>query len=230
MSKQKKVILGILIAVVVFIGLTLLRSLFFDYDNLNYTPPPPSQGQAGAKPVIYLYPEEEMKVQVELDYDGKLTCTYPTYEDGWEVIAQPNGTLTNVADGKIYSYLFWEGFDYNEYDFSAGFVVPGEETAEFLQEKLSDMGLTPTEYNEMIVYWLPKMQENKYNLIAFQQEAYTDHARLTITPEPDSVLRVFMTYIPLKEAIEIPEQKLEAFERSGFTVVEWGGSEIGREG
>ena len=105
-------------------------------------------------------------------------------------------------------------------------MVTGEETAEFLQEKLSYMGLTPREYNEMIVYWLPKMQENPYNLIAFQQEAYIDHARLTITPEPDSMLRVFMTYIPLEEAVEVPEQELATFERSGFTVVEWGGSEV----
>lgn len=229
MSKQKKVILGVLIAVAVFIGLTLLRSLFFDYDNLRYTPSSPSQGQAGAKPVIYLYPEEETKASVKLDYEGDLTCTYSIYKEGWEVIAQPDGTLTNLADGKAYSYLFWEGYDYNEYDFSTGFVVPGEETAEFLQEKLSYMGLTPREYNEMIVYWLPKMQENPYNLIAFQQEAYIDHARLTITPEPDSMLRVFMTYIPLEEAVEVPEQELATFERSGFTVVEWGGSEVGKK-
>lgn len=184
------------------------------------------QGTCAAKPVIYLYPEEVMQVSVVLDYDGELTCTYPSYEEGWQVVAQPDGTLTNLSDGQTYSYLFWEGLDDNEYDFSSGFVVPGEDTAAFLQEKLSYMGLTPKEYNEMIVYWLPKMQENEYNLISFQQETYTDHAGLTITPEPDSMLRVFMTYIPLEEAVEVPEQELIPFERSGFTVVEWGGSEI----
>ena len=226
MTKRKKTMIWIVMIVAVFLGLVLFRSLFFDYDNLNYTPPKAGPGQAGAKPVIYLYPEEETEVNVKLEYDGELTCTYPYYEEGWRMIAQPDGTLTDPADGKTYSYLFWEGFDYNEYDFSRGFVIPGEETAEFLQEKLSYLGVTPKEYNEMIVYWLPQMQENAYNLIAFQQEAYTDHARLTITPEPDSVLRVFMTYIPLEEAMEIPEQELKPFKRSGFTVVEWGGSEI----
>ena len=30
----------------------------------------------------------------------------------------------------------------------------------------------------------------------------------------------------LEEYIEIPEQKLNAVQRSGYTVVEWGGSEI----
>ena len=195
----------------------------------TYTGGDYSDGGCAAKPVIYLYPEEPMQVEVTLEYDGDLTCTYPAYNVGWKVMALPDGTLTDAVDGKVYSYLFWEGIDQNEYDFSSGFVVPGEDTAEFLQEKLSYLGLTPKEYNEMIVYWLPKMQENVYNLIAFQQEAYTDHARLSITPEPDSVLRVFMTYIPLEEPVEIPEQKLEAFERNGFTVVEWGGSEIEKD-
>lgn len=178
-----------------------------------------------AKPVIYLYPEQETEVSVQLDYDGELTCTYPAYEDGWSVTAQPDGTLTDEA-GKQYSYLFWEGETDIEYDMSRGFVVKGSDTAEFLQEKLSYLGLTPREYNEFIVYWLPKMQDHPYNLIAFQQEAYTDSAALTITPQPDSILRVFMAYQPLEQPVEIEEQALAPFAREGFAVVEWGGTEI----
>lgn len=178
-----------------------------------------------AKPVIYLYPEQETEVSVQLDYDGELTCTYPAYEDGWSVTAQPDGTLTD-EDGKQYSYLFWEGETDVEYDMSRGFVVKGSDTAEFLQEKLSYLGLTPREYNEFIVYWLPKMQDHPYNLIAFQQEAYTDSAALTITPQPDSILRVFMAYQPLEQPVEIEEQALAPFAREGFAVVEWGGTEI----
>ena len=80
--------------------------------------------------------------------------------------------------------------------------------------------------NEFIVYWLPRMEHNAYNLISFQGAAYTDSARLDITPSPDSMLRVFMAYVPLEEAVDIQPQQLETFERKGFTVVEWGGSEI----
>ncbi|MBQ7264022.1 MAG: DUF4339 domain-containing protein [Synergistaceae bacterium] len=61
-------------------------------------------------------------------------------------------------------------------------IVKGEDTARFLQDALSAMGLSPREYNEFIVYWLPKMQGNAYDLIAFQGASYTDHARLTISP------------------------------------------------
>ena len=88
--------------------------------------------------------------------------------------------LINQKDGKEYSYLFWEGNSNIEYDMSKGFIVKGEDTAEFLRDKLEYIGLTPREYNEFIVYWLPKMQNNPYNLITFQNEVYTDNAKLEI--------------------------------------------------
>jgi hypothetical protein len=88
------------------------------------------------------------------------------------------------------------------------------------------MGLTPCEYNEFIVYWLPRMQNNSYNLITFQEELYTENAVLNITPTPDSVLRIFMVYQALERPIEVESPEITPFERVGFTVVEWGGAEV----
>ena len=183
------------------------------------------QEQGDAKPVIYLYPEQETTVSVSLDYAGTLTATYPAYEDGWTVTAEPDGTLYD-ENGNEYSYLFWEGENNIDYDFSKGFCVAGADTADFLHEKLAEIGLTPREYNEFIVYWLPKMQDNPYNLISFQSEAYTDAAKLDIDPTPDSVLRVFMAWKPLGRPQNIEPQTFASFERNGFTVVEWGGCEV----
>ena len=179
-----------------------------------------------AKPVIYLYPQSTQEVSIKLDYSGELTCTYPEYKNGWHVIAHPDGTLVDDITGEEYSYLFWEGISDTEYDFSKGYVVTGEDTAEFLEEKLLELGLNRREANEFIVYWLPRMQENTYNMIAFQNEIYTDAAKLEIKPKPDSVLRVFMAYKSLEKPIEIEEPVIKPFERNGFTVVEWGGAEI----
>ena len=181
--------------------------------------------EVSAKPVIYLYPEQETMVSVSLDYAGTLTATYPAYENGWTVTAEPDGTLYD-ENGDEYSYLFWEGEDKTDYDFSKGFCVAGADTADFLREKLAEIGLTPREYNEFIVYWLPKMQDNPYNLIAFQSEAYTDTAKLDIDPTPDSLLRVFMAWKPLHKAQNIEPQTFAPFTRDGFTVVEWGGCEV----
>ena len=175
-----------------------------------------------AKPVIYLYPETETTVSVRLDFAGELTCTYPAYKDGWTVTAAPDGTLTD-ADGKTYSYLFWEGESGWTPDFSEGFCVPGKDTASFLEQALADLGLTLREANEFIVYWLPQMQNNPWNLISFQQETYTDAAKLAIDPNPDTLIRVFMAWKPLDAPEQLEPQTLNAPARTGFTVVEWGG-------
>jgi hypothetical protein len=181
--------------------------------------------EAAGKPVLYLYPQKAEEVTVRLSLNGKADCTYPAYGNGWDVTASPDGKLINRADGKEYSYLFWEGNLNTKYDFGSGFVVRGSDTAAFLQEKLAALGLTPKEYNEFIVYWLPKLQGNPYNLISFQTSAYTDAAKLEIAPKPDSVLRVFMAYKPLSAPIRVPEQKLTPFARKGFAAVEWGGAQ-----
>ena len=176
----------------------------------------------GGKPVIYLYPEKEQEVNVKLDLDGKFTFTYPEYNNGWNVTAKPDGTI--ISDGKEYSYLFWEGLMPTfKPDFKEGFVVKGSDSAEFLRETLSQMGLTPKEYNEFIVYWAPKLQENEYNKIYFAEDDYTDEAKLEINPKPDSILRVFMVYEKADENTILPKQEIKPFERKGFTVVEWGG-------
>ena len=183
-------------------------------------------GGVAEKPVIYLYPETETDVHVELDFNGELTCTYPAYENGWNVTATPDGTLTDET-GREYYALYWEGVTDTAFDLSAGFCVAGNDSAAFLEEKLAILGLSDREANEFIMYWLPKMQENAYNLVSFQFETYTETAELTVTPTPDTVIRVYMVYKPLDKDIEIPEQILpETPARNGFTVVEWGGTKL----
>ena len=177
------------------------------------------------KPVLYLYPEEETEVTVTLDLDGVLISTYPDYGEGWTVTAAPDGTLTDER-GREYYCLFWEGSLDTEFDFSAGFCVAGEETAAFLEEALADLGLTEREANEFLLYWLPRMEGNPYNLIAFQTQCYTDAARLDIDPAPDTLIRVHMAWKGLSAPVELPPQELTAVERIGFTAVEWGGTEV----
>lgn len=212
---MKKIVYAALAAIGIFVVLIFIVQLSGEMES----------SMSNEKPVIYLYPEQGEEVSVRLDYDGKLTCTYPEYDNGWHVTAAPDGRITD-ENGQEYNYLYWEGETEQEYDFSEGFCVAGEDTAEFLEDALDRLGLTRREANEFIVYWLPRMEQNEYNLISFQSEAYTDHACLSIQPEPDTVIRVFMAYKPVENEQEIPEQTLAAPERSGFAVVEWGGCEL----
>jgi hypothetical protein len=180
------------------------------------------------KPVIYLYPTEKQAIHVQLDFDGALTHTYPKYPaDGWKVTAEPNGRLFDENNQEYYA-LFWEGHPKTEIIPHTGFVVPGEETAAFLEEKLAYLGLNRREANEFIMYWLPKMEDNPYNFIHFASESYEAQAALHIVPEPETVIRVMMLTQPLARKIEFPEQDLRYLHkvRQGYTVVEWGGSVI----
>ena len=91
-----------------------------------------------------------------------------------------------------------------------GFIVKGEDSAEFLEEKLKILGLTDRETEEFIIYWLPKLEANKYNYIRFATREEIDaNMPLTITPEPDTTIRVLMEYKGLENPIEVEEQKLE---------------------
>jgi hypothetical protein len=160
---------------------------------------------------------------------GNLTITYPEIDAttfSRKVIASPNGTLINEADGLEYSYLFREGEMEQDWEIKEGFVVKNEDTVKFLQEKLAYLGLIPKEYNEFIVYRRPLMKQNEWNVISFLEDEYTSQAELTITPKPDSMQRVFMVRKGLDEPIAVKEQILKPFERRGFSVIEWGGSEI----
>lgn len=179
------------------------------------------------KPVIYLYPTTEEKVNVKLKYKGQLACTYPEYpDDGWTVIAQPSGDLLDLRTGKRHYCLFWEGVDNFDYTVDEGFVVKGEDTAQFLESTLSLLGLSDREKNEFIIYWLPRMQEHPYNLVSFVSDQFAQQAQLEITPPPETLIRVFMVFKPLNAETNVKLQVLKPVTRRGFTVVEWGGSEL----
>lgn len=183
-------------------------------------------------PIIYLYPEQTEQISVSLDLEGELTTTYPLYEEedneGWNVIATPEGVLTD-SSGRNYSYLFWEAILDMEPDLSRGFCVAREDTIEFLETSLNEMGLNEEEANGFIMYWLPQLEANEYNFISFQTESYEAAAGLEIEPQPDTVIRVFMMWCGVDHYIEVEPQDLTAMnpsEREGFTVVEWGGTEL----
>lgn len=195
------------------------------YAILSLAPGDPAQVILG-KPAIYLYPQEETEVFVNVKLaQGQFDVTEPALGDGWRVTARPDGVLTDET-GQNWPYLFWEASCSAQFDFSQGFVVPGRQAEEFLLLSLGKLGLNAQETADFMEFWLPQLEENPYNLIAFQQQAYTDLARLEIDPAPDSLIRVFMAWKPIDKPMEILPQPLQAPARQGFTVVEWGGSRV----
>ncbi len=182
------------------------------------------------KPVIYLYPQQKTNVTVKLDLKGELLFTYPTYNNGWEVEANPDGTLNH--NNKEYNYLFWEGqskITNADIKLEEGYIVKYENLLLFLEEKLNAMGLSSKEQQDFITYWYPRMNKNSNNYIHFLfNNDFAKYAQLEINPKPDNVFRVFMVWskIEANSGIYTKPQEIQKLNRKGFTVVEWGGSEM----
>ena len=235
-SKRKLIALACIIIVIIAIVLTTTVILNSRKQEKNCIDNSPNASPAASdnpieiqarKPVIYLYPERETEVVVRLGNSNNLTHTYPKYEIEWRVIANSNGELIDTKSGRNLYCLYWEGISNTERTMKEGFVVKGEDTISFLEEKLEILGLNEIEANEFIIYWLPKLESNKYNYIRFQTlEEIDKNMPLEVTPTPDTVIRVMMEYKGLEDIIEIEEQNLYSQKREGFTVVEWGGAEI----
>ena len=180
------------------------------------------------KPVIYLYPQKDTELSVKVYPNGGFTYTKPDYKNGWQVVAHPDGTIKNLADGLGYPYLFWEGIGLNYPVQESGFVVAQKDLEGFLKAKLSLLGLRGREAEDFNAYWLPRLSGLKkpyYKITFLKKEQMDEIAPLDLSVEPTSVIRVMMTAKGLDAYENIPEQELpQPSARSGFTLVEWGGA------
>ena len=193
--------------------------------------------QKDKKPVLYLYPTRTMGLSVSLDYEGTLTYTYPTPQarvDGgvtWQVTAAPDGDLTD-ASGRHYPSLFWEGEEPATLAQNEGFVVEADVAAAFLEDKLSTLGLSEREAAEFITFWGPRIAERGRALVTFASEEFARKAVYRFTDPssgaeivPDTFIRVYIVVGDVPQAA-VREQKLVPVPaRTGFTAVEWGGTE-----
>lgn len=180
------------------------------------------------KPIIYLYPTEDIELSIKLGNEDKITCSYPQYTTGWNILAKTSSDLIDLNTNKTLYALYYESEAVYDFDVQDdGFIIKGTDSAQFLEEKLKILGLTEREAEEFIIYWLPKLQDNEYNYIRFAtSEEINQNMPLEFSIQPDTLIRVLMTYKGLNKTINVEEQHLETPERTGFVAVEWGGTEI----
>lgn len=177
-----------------------------------------------AKPILYLYPEKKMNVKISFSHPEYLETTYPKFTNYWSVSAYSNGDLYD-KDNKYYYALYWDEKKVHLVDFSEGFYVDKDNAIEFLEEKLSYIGLNDKERNEFIMYWLPVLEKNEKSLVYFElTEERESYNKLLIDPKPDSMLRVVIHIKKVDDKVNIKKQSLMKFKRKGFAVVEWGGT------
>lgn len=182
------------------------------------------------KPVIYLYPKEKADIELSINFEGKIVTTYPKLEKSWKVTAYENGQIFDKKTNRFYNSLFWDGeilFPASHYQYKTGFVVEKDKLTSFLIEKLEFMGLNTAETNDFIQYWLPILEKNDYTFIHFLvNEDYNIFSTNNVNPKPDTSIRIMMEFFEVEEAISITPQQLPSTKRNGFTLVEWGGSDV----
>ncbi|MCW1948986.1 MAG: hypothetical protein KIH89_000870 [Candidatus Shapirobacteria bacterium] len=205
------------------------------------------------KPVIYLYPKKTTQVSVKFNVPVQFTTDIPKYNDSWQVLAKPDGSLQNLKSNQAtcsqidfakkgseyakkacetnnYPYLYWAGNIYSQKypEITKGWIVAKDDLNNFLQNKLSEIGLNSNEKKDFIDYWLPDMlfkNSSYYRLSFLQTNELNSLFPMTVEPKPDTVFRIFLDYLPLsqKPTQEISPQSLNKLVRNGFTLVEWGG-------
>lgn len=196
-----------------------------DERTLVIYPPLPEDGYVAkyCKPVIYLYPEEEMELTIKFLNKDNLLTTYPKYNNEWNVIVKEDGTIYDES-GRSYYALFFDEKSTNSCEFNEGFYVTKDNAIEFLEEKLDILGFTEREANEFIMFWLPILEQNEQSIVYFEQTLErNENCPLYFSTTPDSMLRVTIHIKKVDGYVDINEQQLYSFERKGFCVVEWGG-------
>jgi hypothetical protein len=195
------------------------------YDTANKTGESKDYMCGGvAKPILYLYPEKKTNVTISFEHPELLETTYPKFTGKWEVTAYKNGDLYD-KNGNYYYALYWDEVKVHSVDFSTGFYVEADEAIDFLEEKLTYIGLNAKERNEFIMYWLPKLEKNGKSLVYFElTEERESYNKINISPKPDSLLRVVIHVKKVDKKVDIKKESLTKFKRSGFTAVEWGGT------
>lgn len=188
------------------------------YINQDYT----FQAECG-KPVIYLYPQKDTEVSVKVG--AEITKSEPLYpQNGWTVLAHPSGQLD--YQGQAYPNLFWEGTGKGFYPNPSnyGFVVAQKDLISTLNSQLTLLGLNVKESADFMEFWTDKLPTTPYVRLSWLGTAEMNQlAPLSVTPRPDTTIRIFLDFIGLDKPIKLIPQKLSASPRRGFTLVEWGG-------
>lgn len=177
------------------------------------------------KPAIYLYPTVSENVNVKVNTTGFLTLSIPDYPlNGWDVLANPNGTI--YYGNKAYPYLYYESkvLDSKVQVPDKGFVVKKTELANLFDNILPRLGLSQNEAREFKAYWEKYLPLSPYYFVAIMdKEAIDSIEPLDINPKPDTLIRVRLYFQLLDKPVVKQAPVITTPKRKEFTVVEWGG-------
>ena len=176
------------------------------------------------KPAVYIYPAQQGNFQIDLELGPgvRLTASEPDYGAGWDVFVDDDGRIDATWD-----YLFYEIAMRGAPLIAEGWCLSWSELSTGLESITDAVGLTPAERDDFLVYWLSRLPRRDYYEIHPVFGSDLDAwVKLDVTPAPDAVLRFWMFFRGRDTAAELPAPRIPSVERTGTTVVEWGGAVI----
>ncbi len=177
------------------------------------------------KPALYLYPQVSEPINVKINPKGKLNTTIPVYpQTGWNILGNPNGTIT--YEHTQYDYLYYEAAIPNSLipKENTGYNVAYKDLKNFFSTLLPKLGLNANEQKQFSDYWLTALPYSPYYIISLvPQQVLNDISPLTISPTPDTLLRVTLNFQPVNTPQTIDLPILPKIQRTGFVAVEWAG-------
>lgn len=173
------------------------------------------------KPNIYLYPQENINLDVALTFPkgGKVVVSEPNYGDGWSVYVDTTGLIDST-----YEYLFYESQQPHVWQSSKGWCIEKAQMEEFFDQNLTEYGFAGNEIEDFNEYWIPRLKDYAYYEIYPQEkELINTVIELSISEQPDNVQRLFYLIRGNNKKVELIEpQVANQFLRQGFYVTEWG--------
>ena len=150
---------------------------------------------------------------------GIITKSEPNYYNGWKVLAEPSGLI----NGR-YDYLFYEAQLEQLQLPTEGWVVEYKGLENWFNLTLKTLGLNEKEIFQFKEYWLAELPLAKYYEIKLLKDSFLkENMNLVISPEPNTIIRRNFYFKPLESQISIEQPNIITPERTGFTVIEWGG-------
>lgn len=184
---------------------------------------PKEEERIAYKPNIYIYPEENLNLQVFLDFPqgGRLVTSIPEYADSWDIFVDTSGLIDNS-----YHYLFYESSQPDIWQRKYGWVIEKGKLNSFFRKNLAEYGFRGSEIEDFISYWIPRFVNHKFYLIYPQTlDEIAPLIDLSFSKQPDHIQRLFYFISGVEKKPENPilEPSIENdFLREGFFVLEWG--------
>jgi len=164
--------------------------------------------------------------------DGYLTKSQPYYDLNWNVEALPDGSLFDIKNQKSKiknNYLFYEAEIRDLSIPKEGWVVEKANVKSQISKILTQVGLNQKESDDFLAYWVPRLDSKPYYFVTLVPlDELNRKETLLFSQKPDTLIRVRMIFEGLDKPVVVSPLLMPTKpQRKGFTVVDWGGGEIG---